>query len=150
MIYVKELEKKGFFIPTTMERKIAKDIVFRPIRSWHSNTYAGEQLETMPDSEDRSGCMDIVERRGYKTRMCSIPLTVIHRIYWHKKNPKLTVSAFLSYPDAMGFSNKKYFWEVYSVRKDGDIERFFGKDAEKKMEAKIIRFLRRAYAKQKR
>ena len=141
--------KPEHFIPTTMERKIAKNIVFRPIRSWHSNTYAGEQLETMPNSMDRSGCMRIDRLANYESKMCSIPKTVTHRLYWHKKNPNLTISAFLSYPDGMGGSNGEYFWEVYSVRRDGDIDRFFGKDAEKRMEAKIIRFLRKEYEKRK-
>ncbi len=126
------------FIPTTMEREIAKNIVFRPIKSWHSCTYAGERKEKLPDSNDCSGCMRIIDRLP----RCSLPLTVTHRIYWNKKNPDVKISAFLSYPDAMGCSSGKYFWEVYGTRKE-DVERFFGDNAEKEMERKIIRVLNR-------
>jgi hypothetical protein len=132
--------KKIDFIPATMERKIAKDIVFRPMKSWHSMTYAGEKLTKMPNSEDRSGCMRDVNGMP----MTSIPYTVTHRVYWHKKHPKEnTISAFLSYPDAMGSSGGEYFWETLGTSKNRDIERFFGDDAEAKMEKKIIRVLSR-------
>jgi hypothetical protein len=130
-------ENKDKFIPTTMEREIAKGIVFRPVKSWHSGTYAGEKLERLPGAEDRSGCMRIVN--GMK--VCSVPYTVTHRLYWNKKKPEKTISAFLSYPDAMGCSTE-YFWETLGTRKE-DIERFFGDDAEKRMEKKIIKVLRR-------
>lgn len=123
------------FIPCTMEREISKNIVFRPVRVWHSNSYAGERLLNV--SGDCSGCM----KKLFNQEVCNIPYTVTHRLYWNKKNPKLRVSAFLSYPDAMGCSDGKYFWEICSTRKDGDIERYFGDDAEKEMEKDIIKFL---------
>jgi len=71
--------------------------------------------------------------------ICSQPKTVIHRIYWHEDNSEETISAFLSYPDGMGASDE-YFWEVYEI--DEDTERFFGDDAEKEMEEKIIKVLK--------
>lgn len=74
------------FIPATMEREIHKDIVFRPIRSWHRGAYAGEQLKIV--NGDRSGC---VNEAGY----CHAPLTVTHRLYWNKSNPDKSISAFL-------------------------------------------------------
>ena len=132
------------FIPCTMEREIAKDIVFRPVRSCHSNTFAGEKLLKMPDREDRSGCMEIINntRTGSNVEMCRIPYTVTHRQYWHKKNPKYAISAFLSYPEAMGCSDGEYFWEALGTAKE-DIERFFGDSAEQDMEKKIIKALKR-------
>jgi len=128
------INKLERFIPTTTERDIGNNIVFRPVRSWHSNTFAGERLEHPPDSEDRSGCM----RKINGIRMCPIPYTVTHRIYWHKKNPNFTISAFLSYPDAMGISDE-YFWEIHPYK--DDIKRFHGPNAEKKMETTIKRML---------
>jgi len=129
--------KTNEFIQKTMERKVSGQIVFRPIKSWHSNTYAGERLEKMPFSkEDGSGCM----RRVNGMNMCYIPFTVTHRLYWHKKNPKEKISVFLSYPDGMG-ACEEYFWEVYSIRKDGDIKRFYGDNAEEEMEKEIVKFL---------
>ena len=132
------MKKEERFIPTTMKREIYPNIVFRPIRSWHSNIYAGEQKETLPDSEDRSSCM---RKIGEYERICNIPHTYTHRLYWNKKNPKNTISAFLSYPDAMSYSDGEYFWETLGTRKNHDIERFFGKNAEKQMEKKIIKVL---------
>lgn len=103
------------FIPTTMEREIYKNIVFRPLRSWHSNTYAGEKLKIV--NGDRSGCVNSDERT------CNIPYTVTHRLYWNKNNPTKTISAFLSYPNAMGAWNE-YFWEIYPSEDGNDIDRF--------------------------
>ncbi len=98
------------FMPCTMEREIAKDIVFRPLR---------EERDTLK-------------------------LAVTHRIYWHRKNPEVTVSAVLFYP---GLAVKEYYWETLGTRKDEEIERFFGRDAERKMERKIIRVLEEEYKK---
>jgi len=99
------------FMPCTMEREVAKDIVFRPL------------------NDDRN----------------TPKIAVTHRIYWHKKNPKLKISAILFYP---GYASiQEYFWETLGTRKDDEIERFFGKDAERKMERKIIRVLRREFKK---
>lgn len=112
------------FIPATMARSIGDGVFFRPIRSWHSATYAGEGLTKIPGSDDSSGCL----RDG----MCPQPRSVTHRAYWHKRNPKATVSVFLSYPNAMGACDQ-YFWEMYPGP-DGDVERFIGDDAEAKME----------------
>ena len=114
------------FIPATMERQIAPSIVFRPIRSWSSLTYAGERL-TIHDG-DRSGCLDEFGR-------CAAPMTVTHRNYWNTET-KQNISAFLSYPNAMGVWDR-YFWEIYPAE-NGDIERF---ESETEMETRIISIL---------
>jgi hypothetical protein len=119
--------KSGEFIPTTLEREIAPDIVFRPIKSWHSGTFAGERLTKIPGTTDGSGCL----RDG----RCSPPLTVTHRKYWNKKTNK-SISAFLSYPNGMSRIDR-YFWEIYPI--DGDIERF---NSEEEMEEKIKELLK--------
>ena len=131
----KETKKIYDFIPCTLERKISKNIVWRPIKSWHSATYAGEKLEKIPNKEDRSGCMRI--QFNYPQECCDIPKTVTHRIYWNK-NTNDYISAFLSYPDGMGCSTE-YFWEIYPV--NNDLERFFGENAEQEMEDKIKKLL---------
>lgn len=95
------------FIPGTMEREIAKDIVFRPIKSWHSNTFAGERLEFIPGTKDRSCCMKKIDGMN----MCSIPYTVTHRLYWNRNKPEQTISAFLSYPNGL-IPTDSYMWEA--------------------------------------
>lgn len=120
------------FIPATMSRSIGDGVFFRPIRSWHSATYAGEKLTKIPNTNDGSGC---VRNPSDIIRVCSIPLTVTHRLYWHERDHRKTVSAFLSYPNAMGACDE-YFWEVYRI--GDDIERYFGENAEAEME-EIIR-----------
>lgn len=85
----------------------------------------------MPGSDDRSGC---ARTDGPYSWMCNIPLTVTHRVYWHESDPAKTVSAFLSYPNAMGCSDT-YFWETYGL--GDDVERWFGDTAEADMEAAI-------------
>ena len=122
---------KGYFIPCTMARPIGGDVFFRPVRSWHSATYAGEGLEIV--GGDRSGCL---MKGGVLSKMCSVPLTVTHRQYWHKRDPARAVSAFLSYPNAMGCSDS-YFWETYGL--GDDVERWFGDNAEAKMERAIAK-----------
>ena len=134
----KKKQRKIEFIPCTCEREIAKDIVFREIKSWHRLTYAGEGLKFIPGTNDRSGCIDDDGR-------CNPPYSVCHRIYYHKKNPNFIISAILSYPNGIASINK-YFWETLGTRGD-DIERFFGKNAEKNMEKKIIKVLRREFRK---
>lgn len=121
------------FIPCTREITISADIVYRPIRSWHAATFAGEGLKVRPGYNDRSGCLR-------DDGLCRPPYTVTHRLYWNKKSPTRTISAFLSYPSAMGCSDS-YFWEAMGTR-HCDVERFFGDKAEAKMERKIIRKLR--------
>jgi hypothetical protein len=127
------------FIPTTKETSIGKNIVWRPVKSWHSANFAGEKLTIMPGQDpktgDRSGCM--LEENGL--HLCMIPLTVTHRIYWNKRTKK-EVSTFLSYPDAMGCSNGKYFWELLNPNIN-DTERFFGDNAEEKMEERIKKLI---------
>ena len=128
------------FIPCMKEREIAKDIVFREIKSWHRGTYAGERLKYIPGTFDRSGCVG-------DDGKCYPPLSVCHRIYYHRKNPGFYISAFLSYPDGLAPINE-YFWETLGTEED-DIERFFGENAEEEMERKIIKVLRKAYRKKK-
>lgn len=113
------------FIPGTMERKISEKVVFRPIRSWHNGTYAGERLRKV--GNDGSGCMDVDGR-------CRIPLTVTHRIYWNTLT-NVQLSAFLSYPDAMGYFDGGYFWEICA---ESGIVRFTN---EEEMERAIVEIL---------
>lgn len=147
----KELTKKQiiddeFFVPTTCERHITKEIVFRPVRSWHQCTFAGEGLEK--HKGDGSGCIrkdaDLIKIDLYNAMA---PKTATHRVYWHKANPEFHVSAFLSYPNGMS-SEPVYHWEIHPVEyvdSDGekfdDIERFFGDDGELKMEEKVKEIL---------
>lgn len=118
------------FIPTTMARHIGDGVYFRPIRSWHSGTLAGEGRKPK-DGEDGSG---MLMREDYKgLRVCMPPYTVTHRLYWHESEPSKTISCFLSYPNGMGASDQ-YFWESYGITEDGDIDRYFGENAEAEME----------------
>jgi hypothetical protein len=112
------------FIPCTREVEFAPGLVYRPIRSWHSGTYAGERLTAVRG--DGSGCMSVVDGRP----VTSIPYTVTHRLYWKKGYPERTISAFLSYPGGMGHS-AGYFWEAFG---DGIEERF---DSEEDMERAV-------------
>lgn len=114
------------FIPATSPRQISPHIYFRPIRSWHSATYAGEGLTVV--KTDKSGYL-------LNNGLCYAPKTVTHRIYWHDETNKF-ISAFLSYPDAMGCVDE-YFWEIYPGDNE-DVDRFF---SEAEMEAKIISIL---------
>lgn len=109
------------FIPGTSERKVAKNIVYRPTSLWHTYTIYEAHPQRFQDKEHLA------------------PYTVTHRLYWNKKTDK-SVSALLSYPNTMGCCDE-YFWETYSTREDGDIERYTGKDAEMKMETDIIKYL---------
>lgn len=97
------------FIPGTMARPIGDGVFFRPIKSWHSGTYAGEGLYSAHD--DSSGCL--VKGTGKYRDLAYAPLTVTHRVYWHERDPSKTVSSFLSYPEAMGCC-ETYFWEIYA------------------------------------
>ena len=106
-------------IPCMCEREIAKDIVFKEVKRWHRLSYAGEGLKFIPGTKDRSGCI-------HDDGKCHPPLSVCHRIYYHKKNPEYLISAVLSYPNGLSSINE-YFWETLGTAEDGDIERFFGK-----------------------
>lgn len=119
------------FIPGTSPRQIAPNIFFQPIRSWHSNTYAGEGLTSV--NGDGSGCLREAPDK-FGLAVCSPPLSVTHRIYWNEQTGQ-QLSVFLSYPNAMG-SCDSYFWEVYPV--DDDIARF---DSETEMEVEVIKLL---------
>lgn len=140
--------RKQDFIPCTMARHIGGGVLFRPIKSWHSATYAGEGLDKMPGGEDRSGCVfsgTVIGRDGSPITMeklCMVPYTVTHRIYWHESDPDKTVSAFLSYLNAMGYcGDGEYFWETYGI--SDDIERFTGDSAEQEMETFISEHFRK-------
>lgn len=115
------------FIPATRAVPIGRDVVYRPIRSWHSGTFAGEGLRTVGD--DASGCV-IGEMRGFDVAM--LPKSVTHRIYWNIDKPEQSVSAFLSYPNGLG-SRNTYFWEMM-LPEGEDVERF---DSEEEMELVI-------------
>lgn len=126
---------KHDFIPCTREISIADDIHYRPIRSWHTGVYAGEKLESV--GGDSSGCMRRVmfNNREWEGTI-DVPLTYTHRVYWNTKDESKSISAFLSYPNAMGCP-KEYFWEIYGHGCE-DTMRFFGDNAEAEMEMKII------------
>lgn len=138
---IKPIEER--FIPTTKEIEVAKNIVYRPIRSWHGGVYAGEKLTER--NGDHSGCMSggVLDGSNFHSdNLCHIPYTYTHRLYWHKQRPQNRISAFLSYPDAMGMSDGEYFWEVLGIdKKHHDIKRFFGSRAETAMEKAIIKNL---------
>lgn len=121
------------FIPATLEREIFPHIVFRPIKSWHSGTYAGEGLYTIPGTSDGSGCL----RRDTigPLKVCGQPLTVTHRAYWHTQTGEW-ISSFLSYPNGMGAWDR-YFWEIY-FRKTDFASRF---PEEAEMEQTVIALL---------
>lgn len=129
------------FIPATVARAVGEGVFFRPIKSWHSGTYAGEKLRKMPGTDDGSGCVRTDTASKYGGLICNPPLTVTHRLYWSQRDPEKTVSAFLSYPDAMGAENE-YFWETYGI--SDDIEHFFGENAEEEMEEFIRQFFLKA------
>lgn len=114
------------FIPGTREVEIGRGVVYRPIRSWHSGTYAGERKRVQEDG-DTSGCID------EKGRPYGRPYTVTHRLYWNRRDPERRVSVFLSYPGAMG-ACPEYFWEAYIA----DVERFA---TEGECEARILQEL---------
>lgn len=124
--------KPEAFIPGTMNRQITPEIVYRPIRSWHSLTYAGEGLRSV--GGDGSGCV-------HENDMCRKPLSVTHRLYWRVADPTDTISAFLSYPGGMGYWEKKYFWEIYYPRCIEDVERFL---EEEEMERRVVQLLTRS------
>lgn len=113
------------FIPGTREIAIGSGVVYRPIRSWHANVYAGEGITRV--NGDGSGCL----REG-PGEWCNRPYTVTHRLYWNKKDPERTWSVFLSYPDAMGCC-PSYFWELYGPGVE-EVERF---DHEDEMEERV-------------
>jgi hypothetical protein len=117
------------FIPCTVPRAIGEGVFFRPIKSWHSGTYAGEGLEYIPGSDDRIGCL---------VGLTVQPKSVTHRLYWHERDDTQVVSAFLSYPGAMGYYGNEYFWEVLFE----DVIRFGGDHAESEMEEAIRRYFR--------
>lgn len=128
-------EKSHDFIPATVEREVAPNVVFRPIRCWHSLTYAGEGLTKV--NGDGSGCLTA------DGRYCSRPLTATHRIYWNKET-KAFVSSFLSYPGGMGYfgdgdGRQQYFWEINATGFD-DVERYA---TEEEMEERVIEVLSR-------
>lgn len=133
------------FIPCTTPRKVAKGIVFRPLRSWHSGTFAGEGLKSVKG--DGSGCIKMSNEGGWNHETCMPPYTVTHRWYYIDGHPEIGLSAFLSYPDRMGCSDGEYFWEALgTIGCEDDVERFFGPDAEAEMERAVIKTLRKRIA----
>lgn len=119
------LERARDFIPGTREISIGGGVVYRPIRSWHSGTYAGEKLESLPNTTDRSGCV-MGQLRGIT--VSTLSYTVTHRVYWNVAKPDEMISCFLSYPGGMGCCDR-YFWEALI---DGEPVRFFDEaEAEK-------------------
>jgi hypothetical protein len=124
---------KAGFLPCTREVEVGRGVVYRPIRSWHVGTYAGERLHVV--GGDRSGCIDEIRSAvgGLLREVCSPPSSAIHRVYWNRSQPDRTISALLSYPHGMS-SLPEYFWEAYL----GKVERWTGDSAESEMEARIV------------
>lgn len=120
------MPEEEVFVPATRAISIGNGVVYRPIRSWHSGVYAGERRTIV--SGDASGCI-MQHPSGLDVTM--VPRSYTHRLYWNVADPSKTISAFLSYPDAMGYSHGTYFWEVYL----GEVERFL---TEEECEAAII------------
>jgi hypothetical protein len=130
------------FVPATRAIHIGENVFYRPLRSWSTGVYAGELLEVV--GSDRSGCAD--PKKEGQLQKCCVPRTYTHRLYWHDDEPAYTVSAFLSYPNAMGYTGgNEYFWEVNLQ----DCKRFTGPKAEEKLERLILNFFRRRHAKKK-
>ena len=127
--------RKERFLPCTREVSIGRGIVYRPIRSWHSGTYAGEGIDHV--NSDRSGCVEVLNDR----EVTSPPSTATHRLYWNVRHPSVRVSAFLSYPGRMGVSDE-YFWETEIASGFDSITRFFGDNAEVEMEVAITEELK--------
>ena len=138
------------FVPCTREIEIAPNIVYRPVRIWHTGVFAGENIASV--GGDRSGCVGNIDG----IPMTHVPSTVTHRVYWNRSRPDICVSAFLSYPGAMGAVDE-YFWEAMLMSRAPDAEneqeaetaasdpaRFTGDNAESEMEAFIVRLLRDA------
>jgi hypothetical protein len=118
------------FIPCTREVPIGRGVVYRPLRSWHSGVLAGEGITSVHG--DGSGCLkrDAAASEHY---VAPRPQTVTHRVYWNVKDPTNRVSAFLSYPNAMGCCDE-YFWEANL----DDCQRWVGPRAEEEMEAAML------------
>jgi hypothetical protein len=132
---IAKLEKRteDRFLPCTREVDIGDNVVYRPIRSWHNGAYAGEHRTNVDG--DGSGCM---KQLSDHRQIADVPRTAIHRLYWNRKNPENTVSAFLSYPDGMG-AVQRYFWENYPAKDSDDVSRHF---SEEEMENEIREMLK--------
>jgi hypothetical protein len=143
-------ERGERFVPCTREIEIAQNIVYRPVRMWHTGVYAGENIASVHG--DGSGCVQQINGQA----MTNVPATVTHRAYWNRSRPDVCVSAFLSYPGAMG-ACEEYFWEAMLMNGAPDAEneqeaedaasdpiRFTGTNAESEMETFIVRLLRDA------
>lgn len=115
------------FFPCTMWRAIGNGIFWRPYKHWAQGYKAAEGLEV--DHGDHSGCLKMVNG----IRMTDAPLVVSARIY-RKEGCREDISAVFSYPNGLSI-HPDYFWEIYG---GNDIVRFFGPDAEQKMEAAIV------------
>jgi hypothetical protein len=116
------------FVPCTREIDIGRGVVYRPLRSWHSGVLAGEGITSV--GGDGSGCIKLDPKDDHY--IAPRPQTVVHRLYWNKRTKK-KVSAFLSYPRAMGACDE-YFWEANI----DDCMRWTGPKAEQRMEASIL------------
>ena len=120
------------FIPCTREVSIGRGVVYRPIRSWHSGVLAGEGITSIRG--DGSGCLK--RQEGDEYYVAPRPQTVTHRLYWNVRTDRC-VSAFLSYPNAMGCCDQ-YFWEANVSTGDDSIQRWAGLHAEEEMETAIL------------
>ncbi len=123
------VDRADGFIPCTREVSIGRGVVYRPLRGWHSGVLAGEGITSV--NGDGSGCIRLPDAKQ-EHFIAPRPLTVVHRLYWNKRTDK-KVSAFLSYPRAMGACDE-YFWEANI----NDCMRWTGPKAEERMEAAIL------------
>lgn len=117
------------FLPATRAVAIGRDVVYRPIRSWHSGVLAGEGRDI--ERGDRSGCI-VGQLRGMTVALP--PKSATHRMYWNTETGA-SVSAFLSYPNGMS-PTPFYHWELLFRGPDGsDVERY---TSEEELEAVVL------------
>lgn len=127
-------EHGPIFIPCTREIEIGRSVVYRPVRMWHSGTYAGEGFTSVRG--DGSGCLKRGAEATHDHHIAPRPSSVVTRLYWNRNKPARKISALLSYPGGMGCVDE-YFWEA-TIESDTDgITRWTGDNAEAEMEEAI-------------
>jgi len=121
------------YLETTYWHDIGDGVKWRNHKHWMTGVLGAEGCTER--FGDRSGCVRKIDGLDYVTA----PLAVEQR---HYKRGKHLISAVLSYPGGMSFTDG-YFWEIYSLKGNSfeDIDRFFGKNAERNMERKIKKLI---------
>lgn len=120
------------YYPTTPWHDIGSGLSWRHYKHWADGHLAAEGITDVHG--DHSGCLEVIGDR----KMTTVPLVVEARRYFNHVTEQY-LSAVFSYPKGLSME-KEYFWEIYP-NLDGDIQRFFGLDAEKEMETVIIELL---------